>query len=250
MSNKKIINSQNESEILKLKKWVRKNSFLRFISSCPYRSPKWDRKIAKLIQDLGTNAKVLDLGSGVRRRAKHVINLEIEPIQNVDVVADGHKLPFRDGVFDAVILEAVLEHVREPKLVISEVKRILCKDGYICVAVPFMQGYHASPTDYQRYTIWGLETLLSDFEKVESGSCVGPTSALHWIFREYIGILFSFGNIWLYKIISLIIGWITFPLVFLDSLLIYNKNSDNIASAVFFIGRLMNNMIERDKNGA
>jgi len=79
---------------------------------------------------------------------------------------------------------------------------------------------------------------------------VGPTSALHWIFREYIGILFSFGNIWLYKIISLIVGWITFPLVFLDSLLIYNKNSDNIASAVFFIGRRINNMIERDKNGA
>jgi SAM-dependent methyltransferase len=222
---------------------------LRIISSCPYRSPIWDKKVSELIRKLGTKAKVLDLGSGVRRRAEHVINLEIEQMPNVDLVADGHRLPFRDEVFDAVILEAVLEHVKEPKLVISEVRRVLREDGYICVAIPFIQGYHASPTDYQRYTIWGLENLLSDFEKIKSGSCVGPTSALHWIFREYIGILFSFGNIWLYKTISLIVGWLTFPLVFLDSLLIYNKNADNIASAVFFIGRRTKNINRSEKDG-
>lgn len=226
-----------DKNFVEFKQKIRQNTFLRLISSCPYRSPVWDKKIAKLISDLGENAKVLDLGSGVRRRAKHVINLEIEPMPNVNIVADGHKLPFKDSVFDAVILEAVLEHVKNPKLIISEIGRILRKGGYICVAVPFIQGYHASPTDYQRYTIWGLETLLVDFDKLESGSCVGPTSALHWIFREYAGILFSFGNIWLYKLISLLIGWLTFPLVFLDSILVYNKNSDNIASAVFFIGR-------------
>ncbi|MGB9596956.1 MAG: hypothetical protein ACPL7B_11810, partial [Candidatus Poribacteria bacterium] len=60
---------------------------------------------------------------------------------------------------------------------------------------------------------------------------------LHWIFREYIGVLFSFGNIWLYKIISLFIGWLTFPFVYLDSVLLHFKSSHNIASAIYFIGR-------------
>jgi len=240
MHSKKEINNLQSSSIdnfVKFKRKISQNKFLRHISSCPYRSPIWDNRVAELIQKLGTYAKVLDLGSGTLRRGKHVINLEIEPMPNVDLVGDGHKLPFKDEIFDAVILEAVLEHVREPKIVISEVYRILHPDGWICVAIPFMQGYHASPSDYQRYTVWGLENILSDFEKIESGSCVGPTSALHWIFREYIGILLSFGNIWLYKIISLLMGWLTFPLVYIDYILMHNKNSHNIASAVYFIGK-------------
>ena len=211
--------------------------FLRFLTGCPYRSPEWDRAVAKMIRDLGSGAKILDLGSGNRRRANHVINLEIVSGPEIDVVADGHLLPFKNEVFDAVILEAVLEHVPMPGTVVAEVYRVLKSGGRIYAAVPFLQGYHASPEDYQRYTIWGLENLLSDFRKISSGTCVGPTSALHWVFREYIGVLLSFGNLWLYKSISLIVGWLTFPFVYLDALLKYNKNSDVIASAVFFIGQ-------------
>ncbi len=228
----------NETDrIADLKRRFSRNPFLRFITSCPYRSPKWDRKVSALIEELGSDAIILDLGSGSRRRAEHVINLEIEPVPNVDVMGDGHELPFRDEAFDAVILEAVLEHVREPKRVVSEVHRVLKPGGRVYAGVPFMQGYHASPKDYQRYTVEGLEHLFSDFRKIESGVCVGPTSALHWIFKEFVGILFSFGNIWLYKGLSLIVGWLTFPIVYLDAILIHIKNADAIASAVFFIGR-------------
>jgi SAM-dependent methyltransferase len=224
-------------KIASLKRKLSRHPFLRTLSSCPYRSPNWDRKVSALIEELGPDALVLDLGSGSRRRAEHVINLEIVHRPGVDVVGDGHRLPFKDEIFDAVILEAVLEHVREPKMVVSEVHRVLRPGGWVCSGVPFIQGYHASPEDYQRYTVWGLENLFSDFQKVESGTCVGATSALHWIFREYIGILFSFGNLWLYKSLSLIVGWLTFPFVYLDSILKYNKNAHAIASAVFFIGR-------------
>jgi len=224
-------------KVARLKRKFSRNPFLRFITGCPYRSPKWDKKVSAMIEELGSDARILDLGSGSRRRAKHIVNLEMVPMLNVDVVGDGHQLPFKDKVFDAVILEAVLEHVREPKMVVSEVYRVLREDGRIYAGVPFMQGYHASPEDYQRYTVQGLEHLFSEFQKIESGACVGATSALHWIFKEYVGILFSFGNLWLYKGLSLIIGWLTFPIVYLDTILAYNKNSHAIASAVFFIGR-------------
>jgi len=224
-------------KVARLKRRLSRHPFLRFVASCPYRSPNWDRRVSALIEELGRGAFVLDLGSGSRRRAGHVINLEIEPMPNVNVVGDGHQLPFKNGVFDAVILEAVLEHVREPKIVVSEVHRVLRPGGRICAGVPFIQGYHASPEDYQRYTVQGLENLLSSFQKIESGACVGATSALHWIFREYIGILFSFGSVWLYKSLSLIVGWLTFPVVYLDAILTRNKNAYATASAVFFMGR-------------
>ena len=230
------MNSKTD-KFARLKRKFSRHPFLRYITSCPYRAPYWDRKVSELIKELGPNALVLDLGSGSQRRAKHIINLEIEPMPNVNVVGDGHRLPFKDEVFNAVVLEAVLEHVQEPRIVVSEVHRVLRHGGRVYAGVPFIQGYHASPEDYQRYTISGLENLFSNFQKIESGACVGATSALHWIFREYIGILFSFGNVWLYKGLSLIVGWLTFPVVYLDTILAYNRNAHAIASAVFFIGK-------------
>lgn len=228
---------KTENKIAKLKQKLSRYPILRFIMGCPYPSPSWDRKVKLMVEKIGTEALILDLGSGSRRRAKGIVNLEIMPMPNVDVVGDGHRLPFKDKVFDAIILEAVLEHVGDPKAVVSEVYRVLIPGGLVYAGVPFIQGYHASPEDYQRYTVCGLERLFSDFHKIESGSCVGPTSALHWILREYVGILLSFGNIWLYKLVSLLVGWITFPLVYLDIILMHNKNSHSIASAVFFIGK-------------
>ena len=180
---------------------------------CPYPAPRWEKAVKKVLRELGREAKILDLGSGLDRRTPNTINLEIEATPNVDVVADGHSLPFKDAVFDAVISEAVLEHVQDPKRVVSEMHRVLKPGGYVCAAVPFLQGFHASPHDYQRYTVPGFNHLFSAFTRIEGGACAGPTTSLHWIFREYVGLLFSFGNLLLAKLISLIVGWMTFPAV-------------------------------------
>ena len=220
-----------------LKSKLRKHRFLYSLANIPYPAPRWNKWLRSLIDKLGTEAKILDLGAGAIRRAEHVINLEIEEMPNVDVIADGHHLPFCSETFDAVILEAVLEHVQNPQQIVAEVRRILKSGGYICAAVPFLQGYHAAPHDYQRYTTSGFDLLFADFQKIESGPCAGPTSTLHWIFREYVGLLLSFGNLWLAKFISILIGWLTFPIVFLDSILKFNKHSHILASAVHFIGR-------------
>ena len=195
---------------------------------CPYPAPPWEKAVKKVLRDLGQEAKILDLGSGLDRRTSNTINLEIEATPNVDVVGDGHSLPFKDAVFDAVISEAVLEHVQDPNRVASEIHRVLKPGGYVCAAVPFLQGFHASPHDYQRYTVPGFNHLFSAFTRIESGACAGPTASLHWIFREYVGLLFSFGNLLLAKLISLIVGWITFPAVWLDYL--SNAQQDTLTS--------------------
>jgi SAM-dependent methyltransferase len=177
------------------------------------------------------------LGAGERKRAPHLWNLEIAPVPNADIVGDGHALPFADRSLDAVIVEAVLEHVRDPSGVVAEIERVLKPGGTVCAAVPFMQGYHASPEDYQRWTLDGFETLFGRFEKVESGNCVGPTAALHWVFREWVGLLVSFGNVWVAKSVAWLVGWLTAPLLLLDWWLVRRRDAHAIASAVYFIGR-------------
>jgi 2-polyprenyl-3-methyl-5-hydroxy-6-metoxy-1,4-benzoquinol methylase len=43
--------------------------------------------------------------------------------------ADVHSLPFRKNSFDIVLCTNVLEHVKEPKLVLSEIRRVMRPDG-------------------------------------------------------------------------------------------------------------------------
>ena len=223
--------------ISRLKRKLRQNRLLSLLIGCPYPAPRWNRCVKRLIRHLGHDAKILDLGAGARRRAPNVINLEIEPTSEIDLIGDGHFLPFKDNTFDAVISEAVLEHVHSPNRVVREIYRVLKPGGYICVAVPFLQGYHASPHDYQRWTVPGIVQLCTAFSEIESGACAGPTASLHWIFREYIGLACSFGSLLLAKAISLIVGWLTFPLLLLDGLLSLHKNADILASAVYFFGK-------------
>jgi ubiquinone/menaquinone biosynthesis C-methylase UbiE len=45
------------------------------------------------------------------------------------VQARGESLPFEDNFFDVVILANVLDHVESPERVLSEIKRVLKKDG-------------------------------------------------------------------------------------------------------------------------
>ena len=228
-------------QISQIKRRLRQSRFLSIFLGCPYPAPPWERAVKRVLRQLGPSARILDLGSGVDRRTPNTINLEIEATPHVDVVGDGHVLPFKDGVFDAVISEAVLEHVWGPNQVVSEIHRVVKAGGYVCAAVPFLQGFHASPHDYQRYTVPGFDHLFSAFTKIEGGACAGPTASLHWIFREYVGLFFSFGNLLLAKLISLIVGWITFPLVWLDYLLMWNRHAHILASAVYFVGKKSEN---------
>ena len=225
------------NQIQKLKGFLRKSKSMSIFMGCPYPAFRWNRAVKRKIYELGAEAKILDLGSGTDRRAPNVITLEIEAGSNVDVIGDGHQLPFHDNVFDAIINEAVLEHVLEPKQIVDEIYRVLKPGGYVCAAVPFLQGFHASPHDYQRYTVPGFNHLFSAFIKIESGACAGPTASLHWIFREYVGLMLSFGNLLAAKIISLIIGWLTFPIILIDYILMMNKHSHILASAVYFVGQ-------------
>lgn len=44
-------------------------------------------------------------------------------------VADAHKIPYKNNIFDLVICTEVLEHLDNPKSAILEIKRVLKKDG-------------------------------------------------------------------------------------------------------------------------
>ena len=180
---------------------------------------------------------VLNIGSGNFPRQKEVVNVDMMPYENVDIVCDIHRLPFKDNSIDAVMSVAVLEHVREPALVLKEVHRVLKPEGRVFSVIPFMQPFHASPHDYQRYTLPGIEYLHRDFEKVESGVFSGPVSGALWAVQEALASIFSFGSEKLRNLLTIGLMLLTWPVKFLDVIAMRLPTAKNVASNFYFHGR-------------
>ena len=78
-------------------------------------------------------------------------------------------LPVADRTFDSAFCCSVLEHTQEPWKAFDEFYRILKPGGKMVLSVPFLYYLHGQPSDYYRFTRYGIENLArkSGFEIVE-----------------------------------------------------------------------------------
>jgi len=180
---------------------------------------------------------ILNIGSGPFTLEKNFINLDITPYNNLHIIADATQLPFKNNSVDAIINIVILEHVSEPELVVDEMYRVIKIGGVIYTHIPFMQGFHASPHDYKRWTSSGITQLHHNFIEIERGVGGGPTSSLVWILTEWFALLLSFRIIRLYKILFVVFILILWPIKFIDIILIGHPMAKNIASTFYYIGR-------------
>jgi SAM-dependent methyltransferase len=165
------------------------------------------------------------------------VNLDIGPFPIVNVVGTGDQLPFLPETFDAVAIQAVLEHVPYPRKVVDEIYRVLKPGGYVYAEIPFLQAFHAGPGDYQRYTVNGIKVLFEDYVPVSAGVCCGPTSAVTNLLSNYAAVVLSFGSGFLYKVWWRLFGWIAFPFKYLDLMLANLPNAHIVASGVSLLGQ-------------
>ncbi len=119
--------------------------------------------------------------------AKSVVNFDLESEIPGAVLGSLTKLPFDTGYFDTVLSNAVLEHVPTIDRVMSELVRVLNPGGFLIVAIPFLQPFHADPWDYRRYTQVGLLELadLHDLEVVNILPVHTIAQTLGWIAWEW-----------------------------------------------------------------
>lgn len=213
----------------KIKTFNKTYSFLIELISPVYPQPFIDarRLIKKEIK--GKNLVALNLGSGNSDFGKDLLNVDLLPYQNVDVICDIENIPFKDNSVDYIINIAVLEHVPNPQKVIAEIHRILKPGGKIYCFIPFMQPFHASPYDFQRFTYEGMKHQFREFEIIKLKP-IGPTSGMLWVVQEWLALVFSFGIKPLHTFFYLFFMVITFPIKFLDLLFQYYPMSKNMAT--------------------
>lgn len=153
-----------------------------------------------LVDELGAHAAALDgevLNAGAGDRDLRALvpgrvhNQDIaEGLHNadIDIVSPLHEIPVDDGFFDAIVCNAVLEHVANPEQVLAEFARVAKPGATLYLCVPFMQPEHLDPTDYQRYTLDGLRLLVErhGFDVAEAGGVHNVYVTLAWIMRDWL----------------------------------------------------------------
>ena len=202
------------------------------------------RNMATLAAEMGSAERlVLVLGSGsggeglseLDRDNILLVNTDIAFGPNVVVLVDAHQIPFSDDSFDAVIIQAVLEHVVDPAKVVTEIHRVLKSDGYVYAETPFMQQVHEREYDFCRFTLVGHRNLFRQFTEVRSGIACGPGVALAWAWQYF---LFSFtARPYARRIMGIVARLTGFWLKYLDPWLARRDSSIDGASALYFLGR-------------
>ncbi len=119
----------------------------------------------------GRSLKILDIGCGEKPFESMFLNCEYI---GIDFTKDGTKadhivdlnhesIPYGDEEFDVVIASESMEHIFNNLNVVSEIKRVVKKGGYIYMSTPFMFQEHGSPYDFFRFTQYYYKKMFEDY---------------------------------------------------------------------------------------
>lgn len=199
------------------------------------------RNIDRLIGALPRDHKALVLvigggtvGQGVAALYDHpglgIAAFDIYYSPNIQFIADAHSIPLRDRSVDAVVIQAVLEHVLDPQQVVDEIWRVLKPDGLVYAETPFLQHVHEGAYDFTRFTESGHRMLFRRFELVDSGISGGPGTQLTWSIDYFARAVFR--SRLAGKMFKLAFSWL-----WLFDALVPSTFASDAASGVYFLGR-------------
>lgn len=160
-----------------------------------------------------------------------IVSFDVFPSRFTQFVADGHRIPLADASVDAVIIQAVLEHVLEPTLVVSEIYRVLRPHGLVYGDTPFLQHVHEGAFDFTRFTESGHRWLFRNFTLIESGVVAGTGTQLAWSVAHAVRSVVPF------KGISSLTRLVMAPIASLIDSIASRSHAIDGASSVYFYGR-------------
>lgn len=186
---------------------------------------------------------VLLVGGGIRGKgmsaltgepAIRLINVDPSPSSTASIFCDAHDLPFRDGSVDAVVAQAVLEHVADPWRCVEEIHRVLKPNGIVYAETPFMQQVHLQGYDFTRFSHMGHRRLFRRFAELESGAVAGPGTSLAWAWRYFLASWTRSRR--LAKVLALLGRITAFVFELTDHIAGQRPGALDGASCIFFLG--------------
>jgi len=234
-------NTEATSFVNKLKKqvkeWPALFDFLTYaIGSVSYFGQRPKQTIESIFGENAKNKILVNVGSGITRVHPEVINLDIFPFKNVNIVADATVLPFKDNSIDMLISESTIEHTPNAENAIREMCRVVKPGGFVYISIPFIMPFHASPNDYSRLTHEGLKQKFSNFTPRKVGALGGPASALVTFLMYFLALPFSLISEATYNLATYFFMAILSPLRIFDLLFNLFPRSIEVSAFIYFIG--------------
>lgn len=133
------------------------------------------------IREIAKSSKVIDVGGATpfqKNMAKYkplfegvdYKTMDYSPAFKPDIVGDIHHMPFADAEIEAIVCNAVLEHVHDPIRAVEEIHRVLKPGGKVLLWIPFLYPYHSHSSeygDYWRFSSDAIEYMFRNFSKLE-----------------------------------------------------------------------------------
>ena len=153
--------------------------------------------------------KKLNLGCGTDIK-EGWINLDCVSLPGVDVVHDLTflPLPFKEGEFDEIQCQSILEHL-DYIPILKEIHRILKKSGGLKIMVPHFTSSinYIDPTHKRYFSIRTFEFFVKNncrhyyfdfhFDRIEDSKIIldrGYDFGQPWLFRRFVGLLEKWVN--------------------------------------------------------
>ena len=179
------------------------------------------------------------LGAGMDELARdpriELVSTDVSLGPLTALVCDSHDLPFENDAFDGIIVQAVLEHVVDPRRCVDEIYRVLKPGALVYAETPFIQQVHMGKYDFTRFTHSGHRRLFRNFAELASGPICGPGMALAWSYEYF---LLSFARSRVARGLLRAFARLTaFHLKYFDSILVHKAGAIDAASGFFFLGR-------------
>jgi len=140
------------------------------------------------------HGNVLDVGCGdkpyniwLAKDAQH-IGIDVYDGKAVDhVIRHNESWPIADASMDVVICTQVLEHVQDINIVLAEIDRTLKPGGLQLISVPFIYQEHGAPSDFRRFSYYGLLSMVSEkYDIIEEKKQGGIGSTLGLLLLSWI----------------------------------------------------------------
>jgi SAM-dependent methyltransferase len=171
----------------------------------------------------------------VRRAEIELVETDVSFGPRTKVICDAHDIPFGDNSFDAVVAQAVLEHVMDPYRCVDEIHRVLKPDGLVYAETPFMQPVHGRCYDFTRFSYLGHRRLFRRFAEIDSGAVCGPGMSLAYSWQYF---LWSFSKKKVpRKMLQILARFTAWHWKYFDSFLVRRDASLDSAAGLYFMGR-------------
>jgi ubiquinone/menaquinone biosynthesis C-methylase UbiE len=149
-------------------------------------SGKGRNRLIRYLKEINENDVILDIGcfnqwpkQFISEKSTYIGLDYLETAQQwyksvPNIYGDACRLPIKTDSIDVILLLDVLEHISSTEKALTEIHRVLKRNGKLIMQVPFLYPLHDEPRDYWRMTKYGFENLANQYNfRIEECHAIG-----------------------------------------------------------------------------